>query len=111
MSHFLNEKEVRAFQNAFEVYDGFAELAEFFKIFGDGTRLKILFILSRRTVSVESIAAALDMTQSAVSHQLASLRKLNIVKVEKVGKHAFYALRDDHIMEIFTSALEHVEEE
>lgn len=85
-------------------------LTQIFKIMADSNRLRIFTILSIQEVCVDDLRVLLDMSQSAVSHQLASLRKMNLVKVRKEGKHSFYSLSDGHVMQIFTQALEHVRE-
>ncbi|QIK57960.1 winged helix-turn-helix transcriptional regulator [Erysipelothrix sp. HDW6A] len=88
-----------------EVYN---DLALLFKMFADPTRLKIFTALSKQTMSVDDLRTVVGMTQSAISHQLSSLRKLNLVKVEKEGKYSYYSLADDHVMQIFKQALDHV---
>ncbi|QIK70592.1 helix-turn-helix transcriptional regulator [Erysipelothrix sp. HDW6C] len=90
--------------------DDYNDLSLLFKMFADPTRLRIFTILSNATVSVDDLREVLGMTQSAVSHQLSSLRKMNLVKVNKVGKYSFYSLADSHVMEIFKQALDHVQE-
>lgn len=90
--------------------DTYSDLSLLFKMFADPTRLRIFSALSTRTMKVEDLTEVLDMTQSAISHQLASLRKMNLVRTEKVGRNVFYSLSDDHVMQIFKQALEHVEE-
>lgn len=88
--------------------DNYEDLSQLFKMFADPTRLKIFTLLSKNTLNVEELTQALNMTQSAVSHQLSSLRKLNLVRTEKVGRKVFYSLADDHVMQIFKQALDHV---
>lgn len=88
-----------------EVYN---DLALLFKMFADPTRLKIFTALSKQTMSVDDLRTVVGMTQSAISHQLSSLRKLNLVKVKKEGKYSYYSLADDHVMQIFKQALDHV---
>lgn len=84
------------------------ELSELFKSLGDQTRLKILFALSQNDMCVCDIAALLEMTQSAISHQLRVLRNVRLVKYQKVGKVVYYALDDDHVNAIFKQGLDHV---
>ena len=86
------------------------DLAEFFKIFGDSTRVKILNALLIESMCVCDIAALLNMTHSAISHQLKILKQAKIVKYNKVGKVVYYALSDEHIEEIFKKGVEHIEE-
>ena len=86
------------------------ELADFFKIFGDSTRISILFAIDGERMCVCDIAALLGMTKSAVSHQLKILRQSNLVRYKRVGKNVYYALADDHVRDIIEKALEHVTE-
>jgi ArsR family transcriptional regulator len=84
-------------------------MAELFKSFGDKTRLSILFALTKERLCVCDIAALVNMSQSAVSHQLRVLRGARLVKYEKKGKSVYYSLDDDHVKRIFEIGLEHVE--
>jgi ArsR family transcriptional regulator len=84
------------------------DLAELFKIFGDPTRVRILFVLFRHEECVQDIATKLDMTQSAISHQLRILKQSRLVTSRREGKTIFYALADAHISSIFGQALEHI---
>ena len=86
------------------------ELADFFKIFGDTTRISILFALDGEPMCVCDIAQMLSMTKSAVSHQLKILRQSALVKYKKSGKNVFYSLADTHVRDIIEKALEHIEE-
>ena len=85
-------------------------LSEFFKIFSDKTRLKILWLLDKEELCVCDIAYLLDMTKSAVSHQLKILRLANLVKNRRSGKEVYYKLSDNHIEQIFETALCHITE-
>jgi ArsR family transcriptional regulator len=85
------------------------DLSELFKSLGDLTRLKILFALSMNEMCVCDIAALLEMTQSAISHQLRVLRNVRLVKYHKVGKVVYYTLDDSHVNELFKQGLDHVE--
>lgn len=87
------------------------DLSQFFKIFGDPTRLKILNILIEQSKCVGEIAESLGMEQSAVSHQLRVLKQMKLVVTSREGKQISYSLADDHISEIFTMGLEHIREE
>ena len=89
-----------------ELYD----LAELFKVFGDPTRVRILFALFQQETCVQEIANRLGMTQSAISHQLRILKQARLVSSRREGKSIFYALADDHIYTIFQQALEHIAE-
>lgn len=85
------------------------DLAEFFKICGDQTRVKIMIALSEEEMCVCDITALLGMTHSAISHQLRVLKNVGLVKYEKRGKTVYYSLDDDHVKSIFSLALEHVD--
>jgi ArsR family transcriptional regulator len=85
-------------------------LAEFFKVFGDSTRLKILYALSMSEMCVCDLAALLSMSQSAISHQLKVLRQTRLIKYRKDGKVVYYSLDDDHIRRVFEQGLAHVNE-
>ena len=90
-----------------ELYD----LAELFKVFGDSTRIRILFVLFEAEVCVCDLAQALNMTQSAISHQLKILKQSKLVKSRRDGKSIFYSLADDHVRTIIAQGCEHIEEE
>lgn len=85
-------------------------LSEFYKIFGDQTRLRILDALLNKPLCVSEISELLDMTQSAISHQLKNLRASNLVKTEKIGKNVYYSISDEHIKIILKYGLEHISE-
>lgn len=82
--------------------------AEIFKALGDVTRLRILDVLEHREMKVQEIAAALDMTQSAISHQLGTLRTLRILKARREGRSTFYSIDDGHVKQLFDLCVEHV---
>ena len=86
------------------------DLAELFKVFGDSTRIRILFVLFEAEVCVCDLARALNMTQSAVSHQLRILKQNRLVKSRRDGKSIFYSLADDHVRTIIAQGQEHIEE-
>lgn len=86
------------------------DLAELFKIFGDSSRIKILFALLGHELSVNELAEAIGMTQSAVSHQLRILKTNGLVRYHRKGKSLIYALSDDHVTKILNMGLEHIEE-
>ena len=89
-----------------ELYD----LAELFKVFGDSTRIRILFVLFEAEVCVCDLAQALNMTQSAISHQLRILKQNKLVKNRREGKSIFYSLADEHVRAIIAQGREHIEE-
>lgn len=86
------------------------DLAELFKIFGDSTRVKILFVLLESEMCVCDIAQLLNMTQSAISHQLRILKQSRLVKFRREGKTIFYSLLDDHVCSILSQGLDHLKE-
>lgn len=86
------------------------KLAGLFQAFSDETRLKILWLLFQKKCSVKEIVEKTDMEQSAISHQLAYLKKTNIVKSKRDGKFVYYALKDEHIKTIILMGKEHIEE-
>ena len=88
----------------------FYDLANLYKMFADNTRVKILWALSCEDMCVCDIAVLLGMTKSAISHQLKSLRLMNLVKYEKQGKVVYYSLADSHIKDIFEKGFEHIHE-
>ena len=87
------------------------EMAVLFKMFGDSTRLKILNLLLYKELNVCEIASLLNMTHSAISHQLATLKIVNLVKSRKNGKEVYYSLADNHISSIIAIGKEHVLED
>ena len=87
-----------------ELYD----LAELFKVFGDSTRIRILFVLFEAEVCVCDLAKALNMTQSAISHQLRILKQNKLVKNRREGKSIFYSLADDHVRTIINQGRDHI---
>ena len=87
------------------------KIAAFFKIMGDITRMKILWALDKKELCVCDIANLLSMTKSAISHQLAELRKANLVAARREGKTVFYSLSDGHVRDIIEIAMCHIEEE
>lgn len=89
-----------------ELYD----LAELFKVFGDSTRIRILFVLFEAEVCVCDLAEVLHMTQSAISHQLKILKQAKLVSARREGKSVFYALADEHVRTIIAMGREHIEE-
>lgn len=86
------------------------DIADFFKVFADSTRIKIINLLDNNTLCVCDISSALGMTKSAISHQLKNLREMNLVKAERVGKEIWYSLADEHVKTVFDISAEHVGE-
>ena len=89
-----------------ELYD----LAELFKVFGDTTRIRILYVLLNDEMCVCDIAALLGMNQSAISHQLRILKQSRLVKFRRDGKSVFYSLADDHVHTMIAQGMEHISE-
>lgn len=85
-------------------------LSEFFKIFGDLTRIRIIQVLSLQELCVCDIATILNISQSSTSHQLKVLRQFGVAKPRKEGKMVYYSISDEHIKNIFTNGLEHISE-
>ncbi len=86
------------------------QLANLFKIFGDGTRIKILFVLFESDMCVYHIAETLGMTMSAISHQLSVLKNANLVSSRRDGKTVYYSLKDDHVRSIIEQGMNHINE-
>ena len=86
------------------------DLAELFKVFGDSTRIRILFQLFDKEVNVGDLADALNMNQSAISHQLKVLKQAKLIKNRRDGKSIIYSLADEHVRTIIAMGIEHIEE-
>ncbi len=86
------------------------DLSDFFKILGDSTRVKIIWALDENEMCVCDIAVLLNMSKSAISHQLKTLRQANLVKFRREGKVVYYSLKDDHVRDIFETGMEHIKE-
>lgn len=86
-------------------------MAEFFSSLGDANRLRILSVLAAKELCVCDIAAAVDMSESAVSHQLRTLRAMRLVSYRKQGRNVFYNLQDSHVLNLYQSVAEHLDEE
>ena len=90
--------------------DKIIDLSELFKIFGDSTRIKIINILLNDKLRVKDISNKINVSQSAVSHQLRILKDAKLVRYEKIGNEVYYQLDDDHVKEIFEKGCEHINE-
>lgn len=88
-----------------------SRLADLFKTFGDGTRIRILYVLFEAEVCVCDLAKLLGMTQSAVSHQLRILKQARLIKSRRDGKTVFYSLADDHVATLLKQGMEHISED
>ena len=106
----IHEDNVKKAINELPNDELIADLSDMFKIFGDQTRVKILMALESGELCVCDIAAVMDMSQSAISHQLRVLKQSNIVKTRRQGKVVYYSISDDHVKEIFDIAMVHVQE-
>jgi ArsR family transcriptional regulator len=106
----IHAETVNRVRKAMPDGENFATLANLYKMYADNTRLKILWALSCESMCVCDLAVLLDMTKSAISHQLKSLRLTNLVKCDKNGKVVFYSLVDEHVRFIFENGFEHINE-
>ena len=106
----LNEKVIEQVQEEMPEEEILYDLAELFKVFGDSTRIKILYVLFQSEMCVCDIAQLLNMSQSAISHQLRVLKQAQLVKYRREGKTVFYSLADAHVNTILNQGLEHIEE-
>ena len=104
----LHEEAVAAVRKQMPDEDDLYDLAELYKVFGDSTRIKSLYVLFAAELCVYDIAQLLGMTQSAVSHQLRILKNNKLVKFRREGKTVFYALDDDHVRSILKLGMEHL---
>ena len=108
--YFLHEDRLEDAREGSPTEEMVYDLVELFKVFGDVTRVKIIYVLLESEMCVCDIASLLDMTQSAISHQLRVLKKARLVKFRKEGKTVFYSLDDQHIDKIFSFGLDHIKE-
>lgn len=103
-----NEELVNSIKKSRCSYDVVTDLSDFFKVMGDSTRLQLLMVLEYGELCVSDLANILDMSISAVSHQLKSLRNAKLVKIRRDGKNIYYSLDDNHINSILEVSLEHI---
>ena len=106
----VHEELVKAVNEKMPDEDRLYDLAELFKVFGDSTRIRILYVLFEAELCVCDIAQTLNMTQSAISHQLRILKQSKLVKNRREGKQVFYSLADDHVRTIIAQGREHIDE-
>lgn len=106
----IEEELVDKVNNTMPPEEELQDLAEFYRVFGDATRLKILYVLLCSEMCVYDIANLIGMSQSAVSHQLRTLKQMDLVKYRREGKTIFYSLADAHIVTILSQGLDHIEE-
>jgi ArsR family transcriptional regulator, lead/cadmium/zinc/bismuth-responsive transcriptional repressor len=107
----VHKDRVKSAQNAIKDEETIHETSETFKVLGDPTRLKIVLALAKEELCVCDIAALLNLTESAVSHQLRVLKNLRIVRHRKSGKMAYYVLDDKHVEDLIKSAVRHTRED
>lgn len=105
-----HEELIKAVNEKMPQEDALYDLAELFKVFGDSTRIRILYVLFEAEVCVCDLAQVLNMTQSAISHQLKILKQSKLVKSRREGKSVFYSLADGHVRTIIAQGREHIEE-
>jgi DNA-binding transcriptional ArsR family regulator len=106
----VHESVVNQVINAMPREQELLDLADFYKVFGDATRIKILYVLSQSEMCVCDLANLLQMSQSAISHQLRVLKQMRLVKFRRDGKTVFYSLADGHIETILAQGMEHISE-
>ena len=106
----VHEQVVKQVMDVMPQGDELQQLAEFFRVFGDSTRIRILYALSQSELCVCDIASLLNMGQSAISHQLRALKQSKLVKYRREGKTVFYSLADGHVRTILGQGMEHVAE-
>lgn len=107
---FIDIKKIEKIKKSLINEDIIFEMAEFFKVFGDSTRMKIISALLEDELCVGEIAIITNSTQSAISHQLRVLKQAKLVKYKKIGKTVYYSLDDDHIYQIYNLVKDHIEE-
>lgn len=106
----VHEELVKKVDSTIPDEESLYDLADFFKVFADSTRIKILYVLLCSEVCVCDLAQILDMNQSAISHQLRTLKQMDLVRSRRDGKTIFYSLADDHIKSILSQGMEHINE-
>ena len=106
----IHEDIVKKVKATFPQDEMIFDLADFYKIFGDTTRVKILYALDKSELCVCDISALLGMSVSAVSHQLRTLRESDLVRTKRDGKVVYYSLADDHVKSILECGFEHISE-
>ncbi len=109
-SEIIHEDTVKKVKATFPKDEMIFDLADFYKIFGDTTRVKILYALDKSELCVCDISALLGMSVSAVSHQLRALRESDLVRTKRDGKVIYYSLADEHVRSILECGIEHIKE-
>lgn len=109
-NHEIHPEVLEIVRSGIPSEDEIADLADLFKIFGDSTRMKILYALFESELCVCDLSEAVNMTESAVSHQLRVLKQAKLIAGRRAGKQIFYRLADDHVSAIINQGREHIEE-
>ena len=104
----VDEETAKRIEEAMPPEEELQDLAEFYKVFGDATRLKILYVLLDTEMCVYDIATIVGMSQSAISHQLRVLKQMALVKNRRDGKSIYYSLADEHVIRILSQGMEHI---
>jgi ArsR family transcriptional regulator, lead/cadmium/zinc/bismuth-responsive transcriptional repressor len=108
--HHLDNEQVQQVQQEIMSPEKAQRMAEFFSLMADANRLRLLSLLAKQEWCVGDLAAAIDMNESAVSHQLKTLRALRLVRYRKQGRHVFYQLQDHHVLDLYQAVAEHLDE-
>jgi DNA-binding transcriptional ArsR family regulator len=108
--HHIEAELIETCKSQILVSDKAQRMAEFFSLLGDSNRLRILSVLAQQELCVCDLAATLDMSESAVSHQLRTLKVMRLVAYQKRGRKVFYRLLDHHVLELYRSVAEHLDE-
>lgn len=108
--HPVEIDDVQQLQNQILSTEKAQRMAEFFSLLGDTNRLRIVSVLALKELCVCDLAAALEMSESAVSHQLRALRTMRLVRYHKRGRKVFYRLQDNHVLDLYRSVAEHLDE-
>ncbi len=106
----IHENVINEIEDSMPPQEMTEALAELYKVFGDVTRIKILYVLLKAELCVCDLAEVVGMTQSAISHQLRVLKQMKLVKNRRDGKTVYYSLADDHIQTILNQGMEHISE-
>ncbi len=107
----VHEDKIEQVQSLMPDEDTLNGLSDLFRVFGDGTRIRILYVLFEEEVCVCDIAALLGMTQSAVSHQLRILKNAHLIRSRRAGKTVYYSLADEHVRTLLSQGTEHIHED
>jgi ArsR family transcriptional regulator, lead/cadmium/zinc/bismuth-responsive transcriptional repressor len=109
-SHHLDNEQIQQVQQEVLSPEKAQRMAEFFSLMADANRLRLLSLLAKQEWCVGDLAAAIAMHESAVSHQLKTLRALRLVRYRKQGRHVFYQLQDHHVLDLYQAVAEHLDE-